>query len=188
MLDLSQAWRVFPVLETERLTLRALRPDDAADHFALWSDPLVMAAHGSPPYTAIAQSEETIARYARDLASHDAVRWAITRRGDDRLIGTCGYHHLSREHHRSEIGYELQSACWRQGIMSEALRAVLRHGFLDMRLHRVEAVVDPQNHASSGLLRRLGFTYEACLRERFHDNGRFADDWFFALLAHEFRP
>ena len=187
MLDLSQAWRVFPVLETERLILRALRPDDAPDHFALWSDPIVMAAHGAPPYTELAQSEDLIDRYARELAAHERVRWAVTRRGQDRLIGTCGYHHLSRDHHRAEIGYELHHAHWRQGIMTEALGAVLRHGFLDMRLHRVEAVIDPHNDASAGLLRRLGFTFEACLRERFHDNGRFSDDWYFSLLAHEFR-
>lgn len=185
MLDLSQAWRVFPVLETERLILRALRPDDAPDHFALWSDPVVMAAHGALPYTDVAQSEDFIRRYTRDFAGLAAIRWVVTRRGQDRLIGTCGYHDLSTQHHRSEIGYELERACWRQGIMFEALRAVLRHGFLDMRLHRVEAVIDPQNDASAGLLRRLGFTYEACLRERFHANGRFSDDWYFSLLAHE---
>jgi ribosomal-protein-alanine N-acetyltransferase len=187
MLDLSQAWREFPVLETERLTLRALRPEDAPDHFALWSDPVVMAAHGAPPYTETAQSEDLIRRYARDFSLHEAIRWAVTLRGHDRLIGTCGYHHLSREHHRSEIGYELVPAHWRQGIMAEALRAVLRHGFRDMRLHRIEAVIDPKNNASAGLLRRLGFKYEACLRERFHDNGRFSDDWYFSQLAHEFR-
>ena len=188
MLDLSQAWSVFPVLETERLILRALRPDDAPDHFALWSDPVVMAAHGSPPYTDLAQSEDFIQRQTGYFAAHEGIRWAVTRRGQDRLIGTCGYHHLSRQHHRAEIGYELERASWRQGIMLEALRAVLRHGFLDMGLHRVEATIDPDNDASAGLLRRLGFTYEACLRERFrYDDGRFADDWYFSLLAHEFR-
>lgn len=188
MLDLSQAWREFPVLETERLILRPLRPGDAADHFALWSDPIVMALHGSPPYTDLGQSEDLIQRYTGYFAAHEAIRWAVTRRGQDRLIGTCGYHHLSLQHHRAELGFELERASWRQGIMFEALRAVLRHGFLDMRLHRVEATIDPQNDASAGLLRRLGFTHEASLRERFRfDDGRFADDWFLSLLAHEFR-
>lgn len=187
MLDLSRAWQVFPVLETERQILRALRPDDAADHFALWSDPIVMAAHGSPPYTDLAQSEEFIRRYTREFAAHEAIRWVVTRRGEDRLIGTIGLHHLSKEHYRCEIGYELFPAYWRQGIMAEAVHAVLRHIFLDMGLHRVEAVIDPQNHASAALLRRLGFTHEACLRERFYDHGRFSDDWYFSLLAREFR-
>lgn len=187
MLELSQAWREFPVLETERLILRAMRPEDAADHFALWSDQAVMAGHGAPPYTEVAQSEDLIRRYARDFTLQEAIRWAVTLRGDDRLIGTCGFHHLSREHHRTEIGYELARSHWRQGIMAEALRAVLRHGFREMRLHRIEAVIDPKNAASAGLLRRLGFTYEACLRERFHTNGRFSDDWYFSLLSHELR-
>ncbi len=40
--------------------------------------------------------------------------------------------------------------------------------------------------ASANLLRKVGFTEEGFLRERFYDNGRFVDDWFFSILAHEF--
>ena len=187
MLDLSQAWSTFPVLETERLLLRALTLADAAAHFRIWADPAVMAGHSAVPYTDVSESEEFIQRHARVFASREGIRWAVTRRTDGHLLGTCGYHHLELPHYRAEIGYELHPDYWGQGFMSEAVWAVLGHGFLDMGLHRVEATVDPDNATSASLLRRLGFTEEGYLRERFYTNGRFTHDWFFSMLAHEYR-
>ncbi len=187
MLDLSQAWSTFPVLETERVLLRALTQADVPEHFRLWSHPAVRAGHSAAALPDISQSEELIQRYAQSFARHEAIRWAVTRRDDGRLLGTCGFHTISLQHHRAEIGYELHPDHWGKGFMSEAVWAMLGHGFLDMNLHRIEANVDPDNAASASLLRRLGFTDEGYLRERYYDNGRFTHDWFFSMLAHEYR-
>jgi ribosomal-protein-alanine N-acetyltransferase len=187
MLDLSQAWRMFPVLETERLHLRALTLADATAHFRIWGHPAVMAGHAALPFEDVSESEELIQRNAQAFVRREAIRWAVIRRDDGRLLGTCGLHNVMLPHYRAEIGYELHPDHWGQGFMSEAVWAVLGHGFLDMGLHRIEATVDPDNAASASLLRRLGFTEEGYLRERFYDNGRFTHDWFFSMLAHEYR-
>jgi ribosomal-protein-alanine N-acetyltransferase len=187
MLDLSQAWSTFPVLATERLLLRALTLDDTPEHFRIWSHPAVMAGHSVAEWPHVGDSEDFIQRIARSFTTREAIRWAVTRREDGQMLGTCGYHTISLQHRRAEIGYELHPDHWGQGFMSEAIWAVLGHGFLDMGLHRVEANVDPDNAASASLLRRLGFTEEGYLRERFYANGRFTHDWFFSMLAHEYR-
>lgn len=184
--DITIAWSPFPVLTTQRLTLRQIVPGDAPDHFRLYSNVQVMAAHGTPPYTTITESEERIARHAQAVLDQKAIRWAVTRHDEGRLLGTCGFHSITRYHYRAEIGYELHPDYWQMGIMSEAVRAIVQFGFTQMNLHRIEAIVDPTNAASAALLRRVGFTEEGYLRERFYDNGRFVDDWFFALLRHEF--
>lgn len=185
MLDLTETFKSFPVLETERLRLREIVPQDAADVFAIFSDPAVVAGHGRPPFTEIDEAHELIAWYAAAFQEKRAVRWAITRLGEDKLLGTSGFHHIAARHHRAEIGYELASSEWRQGIMSEAVRAIVRFGLAGMGLHRIEANVDPDNTASANLLRKVGFTEDGYLRERFYDNGRFVDDWFFSILARE---
>jgi ribosomal-protein-alanine N-acetyltransferase len=59
--------------------------------------------------------------------------------GDDRVIGTCGYHVWAKPHFRAEIGYELAREYWGQGIMQEAIRSLLTFGFAKMALNRVEA-------------------------------------------------
>ncbi len=183
MLDLSNSFKIFPVLKTERLLLRELVPDDAEALFAIYSNPKVMAGHGIPIFQDISEAHELIEWYAKTFRAKRALRWGVTLRDSSTLLGTCGLHHISAGHHRAEIGYELASTHWRQGIMSEAVRTVVRFGLAEMGFHRIEAIVDPDNPASANLLRKVGFTEDGYLRERFYDNGRFVDDWFFSILA-----
>lgn len=185
MLDLTKSFETFPILKTERLRLRELVPDDAEALFVIFSDPKVMAGHGQPVYKNVAEAHKLINWYAKAFSEKRALRWAVTFPDDDTVLGTCGYHEITAYHHRAEIGYELNSAYWRQGIMSEAVRAVARFGLAEMGFHRIEANVDPKNPASANLLRKVGFTEDGYLRERFYDNGRFVDDWFFSILSTE---
>ncbi len=87
----------------------------------------------------------------------------ITRKGENMVIGTCGFYSFDEGFHRAETGYELHPAYWQPGIMSEALRAILSFAFATMGLHRIEAVVDEGNERSQRLLRKLGFTHEGTL-------------------------
>ncbi|MBK8902172.1 MAG: GNAT family N-acetyltransferase [Anaerolineaceae bacterium] len=185
MLDLTKSFNTFPIIQTERLHLRQLVPGDAEALLVVFSDPKVMAGHGTPVHESLVETLRLIDWYTRAFTEKRALRWAITRHSDNTVLGTCGYHEITAYHHRAEIGYELASAEWRQGIMSEAVRAVVRFGLEQMGFHRIEAIVDPSNPASANLLRKVGFTEEGYLRERFFDNGRFVNDWFFSILATE---
>lgn len=185
MLDLTESFQTFPILQTKRLRLRELVPGDAEALFAVFSDPKVMAGHGQPAYKDVAEAHRLINWYAKAFSEKRALRWAVTFRDDDTILGTCGYHVITARHYRAEIGYELNATYWRQGIMSEAVRAAVRFGLAEMGFHRIEAIVDPENPASANLLRKVGFTEEGYLRARFYDNSRFVDDWFFSILASE---
>ena len=66
---------------------------------------------------------------------------------------------------RASIGYELARSSWRQGIMTEALEAIIDLGFREMGLNRIDAVVMPENGASIKLLEKLGFHNEGLLKE-----------------------
>ncbi len=93
------------------------------------------------------------------------IRWGITRKSEPSLIGSCGYYGFHTWHLRAGIGYELAQPFWRQGIMAEALRAILELGFGGIGLNRIEAVVMPENEASIKLLEKLGFHNEGILKE-----------------------
>jgi ribosomal-protein-alanine N-acetyltransferase len=84
---------------------------------------------------------------------------------DGVVIGSCGFYGTHPWHLRGSIGYELARPFWRQGIMSEALTAILTLGFGEMGLNRIDAVVLPENLASIRLLEKLGFCNEGLLRE-----------------------
>ena len=186
--DLFQEVPEFPVLRTKRLVLRELREEDAAAAFRLFSDPEVMRYVGKAVNVDIAEAL-TFVRTSRDqYPARAGVRWAITLREDDQLIGSCGHWRLMKEHRRSEIGYDLLRSHWGRGLMAEALHAILAFGFTRMGLHSVEAQIDPDNRRSHQVLERVGFQKDGLLRENFYYAGRYFDTAVFTLLAAEHRP
>ncbi|MGH2486541.1 MAG: GNAT family N-acetyltransferase [Ktedonobacterales bacterium] len=183
----GNVFTTFPRLETSRLLLRQIGPSDAEALFAIFSDEAVMEFYGSLPHQSEEDSHELIRRQQQWYGSREGIRWGITRRGEDVVIGSCGLFLFDEGYRRATVGYELGRAYWRHGIMSEALVAILDFGFAEMGLHSVEAVVDDVNERSKGLLRTLGFTHEGTLRQRFYFRERFLDEHYFGLLAEEWR-
>lgn len=174
-----------PVIETPRLRLRDIREGDAEAVFATFSDPQTLEFYDVLPHHSVEESRELIREITGWYARREGIRWGITLRGSDEVIGSCGLFKFDEGFHRAETGYELRRAYWRQGIMSEALHGALTFGFTEMGLHRIEAVTDGANVRSTGLLRSLGFTPEGVLRERFAWQGRFIDEHYFGLLRDE---
>lgn len=172
----------FPRLETPRLVLRQIQSSDAAAIFATFSDPAVMRFYGDPPHTTLADTQDLISRQQGWYARREGIRWGITRRGEDVVIGSCGLFRFDETFRTAETGYELRRDLWRQGIMREAMTALLGYAFRATDLHRVEAVVNGGNDASAALLVALGFRHEGTLRERFWFAGRVYDELNFGLL------
>ena len=137
-----------------------------------------------PPVADYVQAQAIIDFYLEpEGRTHN--RWGIVQRADSRLIGTCGYHKWEKAYFRAEIGYDLSPDCWGQGYMTEALRAVMRHGFERMGLNRIDALVYIKNDRSIQLLQRLGFKQEGLLRDYICLDGIFFDHFLFALLRRE---
>jgi ribosomal-protein-alanine N-acetyltransferase len=178
----------FPNLETERLFLRPLALEDADFIFRHFSDPAVARyLMDEPPLTEYAQAEAII-RFYLEPAGKTYHRWGLARKADHRLIGTCGYHKWDKRYYRAEIGYDLSPGFWGQGYMTEALRAVIQHGFERMGLNRIDALVYVENDRSVRLLQQLGFKPEGILRDYFYLDGKFYDHTLYALLHKEWKP
>ena len=170
------------VLQTPRLRLRALQESDAPALFAIFSDPAVMRYWSTPPWTTLAQAQDLIARDIAAMRSGEYLRLGLERTVDATLIGNCTLFNLDLSNQRAEIGYGLARAAWGQGYMGEALQALLDFGFGPMRLHRVEADIDPRNEASARSLERLGFQREGLLRERWMVGDEISDTALYGLL------
>jgi [ribosomal protein S5]-alanine N-acetyltransferase len=183
----EEVFERIPIIETPRLTLRQIDLHDAEDIFATFSDEVVMEYYGELPHQSVEDSRELIRRQQAWYARREGIRWGITRQGEDRVVGSCGLFSFDDGFHRATLGYELGRAYWRQGVMTEALNALLTFAFATMGLRRVEAVVDQGNDKSQALLRKLGFTHEGTLRQRFWFRDRFWDEHYFGILSSEWR-
>ena len=157
---LSIQLSVFPVLASERLTLRELRTTDAERVFAMRSDPLVMEHVNRPLATGLADAVALIDLITERGVAGESVQWAMTLKGQDDLIGIIGFWRIVPEHHLAELGYMLARDHWGRGLISEAIATVLPFGFGDLGLHRVEAITSPENTASIRALEKNGFERE----------------------------
>lgn len=180
---LSVELPVFPVLTTDRLVLRELRPSDAEQVFLLRSDPRVMRYTTRPLAKTIEDASALIELITTTVAENNAVQWAITLHGDDTFIGLIGFWRMQKENWLAELGYMLLPAHWGKGIMSEAIGAVLGFGFNTLRLHKVEAITRPGNTASISALLKNGFVQEAHFKENVLWNGAFVDSLHFGRLG-----
>ncbi|HQV53647.1 MAG: GNAT family N-acetyltransferase [Flavobacteriales bacterium] len=175
----------FPTLHTERLVLREITMHDVEAVFAIRSDERVMQYIGKPRAKEIKDSVELIARLKKGREDSSSITWGITTKNDPTLIGMIGYHRIQPEHYRGEIGYTLHADHWRKGIMSEAMKAVVAHGFGGLGFHSIEARTDPKNSASNALLLSNGFVREGLFKENYYWNGEFLDSAVYSKLASE---
>jgi [ribosomal protein S5]-alanine N-acetyltransferase len=178
----------FPPLETARLFLRSISYADTSFVIQHFLDPIVQRyLYDDEPITTPEQATAILDFY---LAAPDADynRWTIVRKTDHQPIGTCGFHKWSRPHRRAEIGYDLSPVYQGYGYMTEAVEAMVQHGFSRLNLHRIEALVAVENTRSLALLQRLSFQQEGLLREYFWSNGKAHDHYMLARLCTDVPP
>jgi ribosomal-protein-alanine N-acetyltransferase len=181
----DQAFERFPVLATGRLRLRQIKQTDAQAIFAIKSDERVTETYGEEPHRSLDDTHLFVQRQQAYFDRREGIMWYITLKGDDAAIGSCCFWNFSRDLHCAEVGYELHRAHWRQGIMTEAVSAILSYGFSELGFHRVEECPLASNAPSRSLLLKLGFTYEGNLRQRVFFRGRFEDQCYLGLLRDE---
>lgn len=176
-----------PPLETERLSLRAMRVCDTEDMFEYAKDPavtehLLWRPHQSPAYTR-SYLEYLAGRYR--LGQH--YEWAMILKENNKMIGTCGFSRIDCANNCAEIGYVLNPAYRGKGIVPEAARRVLQFGFSVLGMHRIEARYMAENLPSLRVMEKLGMRPEGIQRGAMLVKGKYRDIGVCAILANEFR-
>ncbi|EDL62634.1 GNAT family N-acetyltransferase [Bacillus sp. SG-1] len=184
---MEDAFEVFPVIETERLRLREITMEDSYKIYENFSDDRVTEYYDLESYTDISQAEALIEKLSFGFKNQKQIRWAITLKPDNELIGSCGFHEIEAEHYKVETGYELNPEYWGKGIMHEALLAIFTFAFEEMGINRIEAFYDPENDRSRNALEKCGFIYEGTQRQRFFEKGKFVDASLSSLLKEDFQ-
>jgi|GEM_PF-118774 len=180
MLNLD--FSTIPTLTTKRLVLRAITEADAPAVFALRSDRQTMAHIPRAVAITLADAMEHITQIHADQREEKILAWAITKAPSTELIGIVCLLRMKKENFRTELGYALIRPHWGQGIMSEAVEAIVRHAFDTLHFHSIEAGIDPSNTGSIRVLEHNGFTQEAHFREDTFHNGAFNDTLIYARL------
>lgn len=172
----------YPILKTERLDLTRPFVGEAEDFFEMRSDPEMMKFIPRPIAETLEDAKKLIRGMDEVIEEKSGVSWSIKMKGSERVIGHIGFYRTQHQHYRTELGYMLRRDFWGKGIISEATRAALDYAFFEMKVHSVEAVIDPANRRSGAVLERNHFIKEAHFRENFYWNGKFTDTGIYTLL------
>ncbi|MFZ0548808.1 MAG: GNAT family N-acetyltransferase [Candidatus Promineifilaceae bacterium] len=167
-------FKTFPILESERFRLRQLETADAEAVYRIYANDEVTRYYDLETFTKLEQADALIRRQHRLFSQKKGIRWGITFKDKDVVIGTVGMI-LRTEDRQGGIGYDLGRPYWRQGIMSEVLEQVIGFGFETARLDQIQALVMPGNAASAGLLQKLGFKDKGILHNHAYFKGSFHD-------------
>ncbi len=172
----------FPTLETERLVLRRITLEDAQSYFELRSNVDAMKHICKPLQTTIEESKTMIYKINEMIAFNDGIGWAICLKNDNKMIGSVSFHRIEKAHYRAEIGYMLHPNYWKQGIVSEAVEAIIKYGFNTLKFHSIEAHIDPTNIGSEKVLQKFNFVKEAYFKENYFFAGQFLDTAVYSLI------
>jgi ribosomal-protein-alanine N-acetyltransferase len=175
-----------PELETRRLVLRKFRLEDADEVFAYASDPEVTRYTIFDYHTDKQQSLEFLNSVLVRYGLGEPAPWAIWHKGHAKVIGGCGFSHYDREHGRAEVGYAIARYYWGHGFTTEAMQAVIRFGFEQGGLNRIEARCIPAHTPSQRVMEKLGMKFESLQRQHSFFKGGYQDLTLFVLLKSEY--
>jgi len=175
-------------IETSRLTLRRAVREDAAPMFRNWaSDPEVTKFLTWPTHDSVTVSEMVIGSWLQEYEKENYYQWMIELKELHDPIGSISVVRQNDTVEEAEIGYCIGSPWWHQGIMTEALSAVIEYLFTEVGMNRVAARHDPNNPHSGMVMRKCGMKYEGTNRACDRNNQGICDAAHYAILRNEWQ-
>jgi len=174
-----------PSIKTTRLLLRPFQLTDASDIQQLAGAKEVAAGTFLPHPYETGMAEQWIADRERAHEAGTAVSFAITLADNAAFIGSISLD-IVPAHRHARLSYWLGLPYWNHGYGTEAVRAILRYGFMQPNLHRIYSPHFQGNHASGRVLQKVGMTCEGRMREHYVRFDRFVDLELYGLLKRDF--
>jgi len=177
----------FPELDSERLHFRKFDlVKDSHLIYKLRTNHFVMKFLDNFSHKSIEESQEFIKRNLNNYKSKSCTSWVIVHKSTNQAIGDFSFFNINKTHSRAEVGYSLLPEFWNQGLMTETLKTLIDFGFTKLKLHRLEADINPLNTNSRLLLKKVGFIKEGYFKENYYFDGKYIDSEIYSLLASNF--
>ena len=170
-------------IETERLILRKLSVKDAEAMFRNWaSDPEVTKFLTWPPHASVDATRELLSEWSDNYSKDDYYQWGIELKSPGEVIGSISVVGMKDELDMVHIGYCIGRAWWHQGIMTEALGALIDFFFNEVGCNRIESRHDLNNPNSGEVMKKCGMRLEGIKRSADKNNQGICDVAEYAIL------
>ena len=172
-------------IKTERLILRPLKLEDAESMFEYTSDLEMTQFVSWEPHKSLEDSKEFINSVLGEYEAKNSGPYGIfLKTAPYYIIGTIGLR-VAGHKFEAELSYALARRYWQQGITYEAASALVDRAFTEHKFKRIMATCAKENIASKRLMKKLGMTYEGCLRARSYRKERFWDLEYYSILDND---
>jgi ribosomal-protein-alanine N-acetyltransferase len=179
--------KTVPILQTDRLRLRPFRAGDLKALHALYADPDNLRYWGLAPSGSLDETRRMMRWHLTCRPSQYAI-WAVEEKASRKMVGMLNYFRRDLREKRVEVGWLIAADRQGKGYMTEASRALLRYLIDTLRVHRIEAMIRPENKPSAALAKRLGFRLEGGpIRDRWLVGGQWHSVMLYGLIAGEER-
>ena len=170
-------------IETSRLILRRAVRDDAEPMFRNWaSDPEVTKYLTWPTYEKVETAYQILDLWESEYEKPNYYQWMIVLKELGEPIGSISVVRQNDRVEEAEIGYCIGKAWWHQGIVSEALTAVMDYLFDEVGMNRIEAKHDVNNPNSGAVMKKCGMFYEGTARQSDRNNQGICDIATYGIL------
>ncbi|GAA0316023.1 GNAT family N-acetyltransferase [Bacillus carboniphilus] len=176
----------FPTLETERLVLRPITKDDAADIFHYASQPEVSKHVTWEAHQTLEDTYRFIDFALNQYEAGGIAPWVMILKDTNQLIGTIDFVSWNQKHEVAEIGYVCSPDHWGKGYTPEASKELIRLGIEEMGLTRIQARTFTENDNSQRVLMKLGMKYEGTMRKSLKFKGKTWDVTMYSILKDEY--
>ena len=170
-----------PALETQRLVLRKVQPEDLNDLHEMYSDPEVVNYVACGLDASMEDTQKWLDWRLENAKQGRPVPWALVLKGTNEMIGLAGFCGLQIKTGMAELMIVIKRAHWNKGYAKEIITVILEYGFLQMGLNRIESTIHPDNNISIILHEKLGFTCVGLIPECKYYRGAYCDRLIFTL-------
>lgn len=147
---------------------------------------MIQSMYSEPVYRTNDEVKELLNKYISAYEKEDCYRWAIILKENSECIGQIAYFLVDNKNHFAEIEYCIGKNFQRNGLATEATKAVIKYGFENINLHKVQISHKSINISSRKVIEKCGFVYEGTLRAFFYENGKYIDRLYYSILKDEF--
>ncbi|MEG0133242.1 MAG: GNAT family N-acetyltransferase [Clostridium sp.] len=165
MNKIDLAFDKFPMIETNKFILRQVKDTDYKDIYEIYCEEEAVKYQQTTPMETMEQAHKSVAAFLRGFEEKRFIRWCIEEKSSFKVIGLIALNNFNKNNFNCTIGYMLNKKYWRKNVMSEVGEAIIGYGFKTLNLHRIEALIHPDNIPSISLCRKLGFEIDGISRE-----------------------
>jgi [ribosomal protein S5]-alanine N-acetyltransferase len=186
LLVIDKIYSDIPILETKRLKLRKIILDDVEDMYSYCSNEEVPKYASWNAHNSLKETKETIERVINQWENRKLVHWGIEYKENRKLIGTIEFVTLDTQHKVAEIGYAVSQEYWGKGIATEAANEVIKFGFNNINMVRIQARCYLENIGSARVMEKAKMSFKGVIRKGLFVKGKHQDLKMYSILSDEY--